>query len=331
MKSEETDICRDIKRETNERDDFWRSADQINPEVSTLTNMNRSCSVNGSAGGSKWSLRRNKPSTNGSCIRLRGQTRESKESPEPNQDTRGTLGFPSMAPQRRWSAEVSTCGQPPVIIVKKNKKEPQPPQRGVSLLRPQPPCHDPAKRYSCPPIGILTPPAYCSTSPPPVQTYTITGPDPLGWKLRPKSGSGSPRAHTARLSLQIPFPDTIHEITSSSNSWMASISQTTPPFESHHRRSHSDSSRPVVTLGQIYAVQLRNINHETDDVYSEVNEKNSRRPSRVPPPVAEKTAMARQTAKQIAQSCRHYAVTMNTNEEEPVYSSVTKPSPTYSQ
>ncbi|XP_029978209.1 uncharacterized protein LOC115410625 [Sphaeramia orbicularis] len=290
--------------------------------------MNRSCSVNGSAAGSKWSLRRNKPS-NGSCVRLRGQTTESKESPDPKQDTRGTPGFPSMDPQRRWSADVSTCGSPPIIIVKKNKKEPQPPQRGVSLLRPHPPCHDPAKRYSCPPIRTLTPP----TTPPPVQTYTITGPDPLGWKLRPKSGFASPRTHTARLSLQIPLPDTIHEVKFYPNSCMASISQTTPPFESHHRhrRSQSDCSGPAVTLEQIYAVQLRNIVHETDDVYSEVNDEKSRGPHKIPPPVAEKTPIARQMAKQIAQSCRRYAVTMNVNEEEPVYSSVIKPTRTHSQ
>ncbi|XP_034716586.1 serine/arginine repetitive matrix protein 1-like [Etheostoma cragini] len=263
--------------------------------------------------------------------------------------------------QRRWSADFCKCGTSPVIIVTKNKKEPQPPQRGVSLLRP----HTASSRYSdkrnsCPPIGVCSSPSHSSSStsssssscssPPPVQTSVITGHDPRGWKLRPKSSAASPRARANRLSLQIPLPDIYHEPESSAaanaqsvNTALPDRSPTTKPpiWPKPSRRRHSDSSAflrslasplPVVTLEELSAVNLRAVGllDECDDVFGggeEEEVKMNTRPRKIAPAVPEKTAMARQIAQLMAQS-RQRRRPVTANGEIP-YTRVIKPKPAH--
>ncbi|XP_076025712.1 uncharacterized protein LOC143015571 isoform X2 [Genypterus blacodes] len=110
---------------------------------------------------------------------------------------------------RRWSADFCKFRASP-IAVKKEKTGPQPPQREAS-----------SKRHSCPPnelLGSRIHPSHSSSSssssscsspssPSPVPTSVITGPDPLGWRMRPRSPSYIPRASAARLSLPVAFPE----------------------------------------------------------------------------------------------------------------------------
>ncbi|XP_035469478.2 putative protein TPRXL [Scophthalmus maximus] len=241
------------------------------------------------------------------------------------------------APQRRWSADFSKSGTPPVIIVRKKKKEPQPPQRGVSLLAPHTASERSFKRYSCPPVGIFSSPSRSSSSssssstssscssPPTMQTSVITGRDPLGWRLRPKSRSTSPWARTNRLSLQIPLPVVFPDPKSGPGSTSKSDNtfnqdpcpKTKPPVRPKPSRRHSDSSAflgslvsplPAMTLQELCAVNLRPAtgSDESDDVFGEANgeqaEVAAQRSKNRPPPVPEKTSMARAIAQLIAHS-----------------------------
>lgn len=300
-------------------------------------------------------------------VSLRGQSRDGK-----NRQGSGCVATSSQGPrerplstvctsngtqrshQRRWSADFCRCGASPGITVRKNKKEPQPPQRGVSLSQPNTASHPSTKRYSCPPLGVCSSPSRLSasssasstsscSSPPPVQTSVITGPDPLGWKLRPPSSSTSPRARANRLSLQIPLPVVAPQPKSSSAPPSQSdvapnpdpSPRTKPPLKPKPPRRHSDSSAflrslanplPAVTLEELRGVHLRSVPlaDESDDVFSEEEEeaKATDRPRKIPPPVAEKTAMARQVAQLIALARRRCK-----GNEENIYTSVTKPKP----
>lgn len=294
---------------------------------------------------------------NRDCRNRQGPGHVPEHSQEPRERSVSTVSTSSEAPrshQRRWSTDFCKCGTSPVILVRKNKKEPQPPQRGVSLIQPNTTSHPSFKRYSCPPIGICSSPSHpyssssssstssCS-SPPPVQTSVITGPDPLGWKLRPKSSSTSRRAK--RLSLQIPLPVIFPNPKTSpapssqlDNALNPDPSpKTNPPCRPKpSRRHHSDSTAflrslatplPVVTLDELCAVRLHAValSDESDHVFSRGSEEKVRvtpRPHKIPPPVPEKTSMARQKAQLIAhshQSCK-------TNEEN-IYTYVIKPKP----
>ncbi|XP_044034424.1 uncharacterized protein LOC122867548 isoform X2 [Siniperca chuatsi] len=302
---------------------------------------------------------------NGDCKNRQGPGYVTTHSQEPRERSVSTVSISNVAPrshQRRWSADFCKCGTPTVITVKKNKKEPQPPQRGVSLLRLHTASHSSAKRYSCPPIGVFGSPTKSSSSssstsscssPPPVQTSVITGHDPLGWKLRPKSHSTSPRARTNRLSLQIPLPVIFPDPKSgpapnsqSDNTPNPDPSpKTKPPLKPKpSRRHHSESSAflrslastlPVVKLEELCTVKLRpvTLSDESDDVFSEGNEeevKVTTRPRKIPPPVPEKTAMARQIAQLFAHSRQHRRpITAKANEEN-IYPSVIKPKPKHS-
>ncbi|XP_071318535.1 NHS-like protein 2 isoform X2 [Trachinotus anak] len=302
---------------------------------------------------------------NGDCkSRQRpGQVRpHSQERREPNLFTASTSSVTPTSHQRRWSADFSKCGPTSVIVVKKNKKEPQPPQRGVSLLRPHSASDSSFKRYSCPPMGIFSSPSQSSSSsssacsscssPPPVQTSVITGHDPLGWKLQPKSSFMSPRARTKRLSLQIPlpiiFPDPSGPAPTSKSDDPPNqdpSSKTKPPLRPKpSRRHHSDSSAfrrslpnplPVVTLEDLCAVHLRSVTHsyESDDVFNEGNEeevKVTTKPRKIPPPVPEKTSMARQIAQLITLSWQRYTPVPTKTTEENIYTCVMKPRPKHS-
>nr|XP_046232737.1 uncharacterized serine-rich protein C215.13-like isoform X2 [Scatophagus argus] len=268
--------------------------------------------------------------------------------------------------QRRWSIDFSSENTS-VIIVRKSKKEPQPPQRSVSLLQPNTASDRSLKRYSCPPIGFfgsLSRPSSSSSasssssslstsscpccSPPPVPTSVITGPDPFGWKLHPKSRSSSSRARTKRLSLQISLPVITPELKTSPAPNPQSDNapspdptpKTKPPFRPKPpRRRHSDSAfirspanpLPVVTLDELCSVHLHpvTLSHESDDVFStgmEEKVKATPRPHKIPPPVPEKTVMARQIAQLIALSHRRCKAN-----EENIYSSVLKPNPQHSR
>ncbi|XP_026207726.1 mucin-5AC-like isoform X2 [Anabas testudineus] len=263
---------------------------------------------------------------------------------KPRERSLSTVTTSVVAPrthQRRWSADICKCEVSNVIIVRKNRTEPQPPQRGVSLLRTHSVSPSSFKRYSCPPIGIFPSPSRSSScsssscsssttpscsSPPPVQTSVITGPDPLGWKLHPKSSSTSLRTRTNRLSLQIPLPVILPDpksnptpITPSDNTSDPDPShKTKPPVRPKpSRRRHSDSSAflrslatpvvPVVTLEELCAVHLHSVtrSNESDDVFSHGNQgqrKATSQSHKIPPPVPKKTSMARQIAQLIAHS-----------------------------
>ncbi|XP_040885413.1 putative protein TPRXL isoform X2 [Toxotes jaculatrix] len=250
-----------------------------------------------------------------------------------------TISTSSVTPrshQRRWSADLSKSETSPVVVVKKNKKEPQPPQRGVSLRTSHTVSYSSFKRYSCPPLGMFTSQSQSSSSsssttsscssPPPVKTSVITGHDPLGWKLHPKSSSTS--ARTKRLSLQIPLPVIFPDPKSSPSATSPSDNtpnedpapKTKPPLRPKpFRRHHSESSAflrslanplPVVTLEELCAIRLRPVSHsdESDDVFIEGHEekvKVTSQPRKIPPPVPEKTFMARQIAQLIARSSKH--------------------------
>lgn len=253
-----------------------------------------------------------------------------------SQDPGEHLGVLPCSHQPWWSAEFLKGGSSPIIRVRKNKKQPQPPQRSTSLTQPTSKPRPIFKRYSCPPIGIGRSTnclhSHSSSSPPPIPTSLITGPDPLGWKLRPKSRS----CHVSRLSLQIPLPVITPDPSArpSANSQHTQISK--PTVKSFHRR-HSDSSalltslatqNPAVTLEALRALHLRPVTvpYENDDVFREVKGgsgskvKQSKQPRKIPPPVPKKTLMARRKAKMIALSQR----SAKANEEH-IYACIIKP------
>nr|XP_019938269.1 PREDICTED: uncharacterized protein LOC109626618 isoform X1 [Paralichthys olivaceus] len=284
-------------------------------------------------------------------------SQEPRELPMPPVSTSSVM---HTAHQRRWSADFSKCGSPRVITVKKNKKKPQTPPRRGSLVKPHAASDSLSKRYSCPPLGLLSSPSSSSSSsttsscssPPPVQTSVITGPDPLGWKLCPKSSSTTTQARTNRLSLQISlpvvFPDNKPRPVPNSkpdNSLNQDPSlKIKPPLKATPScRHHSESSaflrslvtpQLVVTLEELCSMHLHpiDLSDEPDDVFSDGSEVESKvTPQRkIPPPVPEKTFMARQIAKLIAQSSQRCASVTTTTEAD-IYRSAMRPKPKQAQ
>lgn len=262
----------------------------------------------------------------------------------PSQQSRERSKVSPCSSQPRRSAGFSKGRASPIITVRKSKKQPQPPQRSTSLTQPTSAPHNIFKRYSCPPIRTCRPTSrLCSSSsssssrsscssPPPIPTSVITGPDPLGWKMRPKSRS----QRVSRLSLQIPLP----AIAPDPSAKLAADSQHTqnskPPVQAKPcRRRHSDSSafftslatqNPVVILEEFGALQLQPVTlpHEADDVFREAKDGGevnvSKGACKIPPPVPEKTMMARQKAKMIALSLKSTKA-----KEEQIYGRVIKP------
>ncbi|KAK9530735.1 hypothetical protein VZT92_012222 [Zoarces viviparus] len=284
------------------------------------------------------------------CKTRPGPGHVATRSQEPRERPSSTVSVSNVTPrchQRRWSHDFGKCGTSPVITVRKDKKEPQPPLRGVSVLRPHAAPHLSLKRYSCPPFGVFGSSSSSSSSstsscssPPPVQTSVITGRDPLGWKLRPKSSSTSPRARTNRLSLQIPLPVVLPEPEPSPaiNSRSVDAANPDPPVRPKPpRRRHSDSSAflrsletplPVVTLEELRDVHLSPLTllDESDDVFAGGDEEGAgvtARPRKIPPPVPEKTSVARQIAKLMTHAHRRRGPFAAN--EEIIYSSVIKP------
>ncbi|CAG5909895.1 unnamed protein product [Menidia menidia] len=245
--------------------------------------------------------------------------------------------------QRRWSVSVTS----PVIVVRKSRKEPLPPQRSVSLLQPPAAPHSSFKRYSFPLIGTFTSPGRPSSSssssssstsscssPPPVQTSAITGHDPLGWKVQPKSSSSSSRARAKRLSLQIPLPVVpVSNPQSPEPSFKAKPALRPKPFRRHSESSaflgSPGSPLPAVTRQELLAVRLRPVtvhSGEPDEVFCEPTPGEGSAtggPRKVPPPVPEKTAMARQISQLIAMSRKRCcAVVATSNRDKNAHTSV---------
>lgn len=260
-----------------------------------------------------------------------------------NQDPRERSMVTPCSPQPHGSAGFSKDRTSPIITVRKSKKQPQPPQRSTSLTQPTSVPHHIFKRYSCPPIQICRSTSrLCSSSsssssrsscssPPPVPMSVITGPDPFGWKMRPKSRA----RRVSRLSLQIPLP----VIASDSSTRPAASSQRTqnskPPVQPKTSwRRHSDSSasltssaiqNPVGILEELCALQLQPVQtlpRQANDVYREASSKAnvSKQPCKMPPPVPRKTMVAKQKAKMIALSQQSTIA-----KDEQIYGHVIKP------
>lgn len=216
--------------------------------------------------------------------------------------------------QRRWTVDFCEYGSSSLIIVKKPMKKPQPPQRSVSLLQPQPASHFSFKQHSCPSIEVVSPSpssamSFCP-SPPYVPTSIITGSDPLGWKLRPKASSGLSRECTKRLSLQI-FLSEVQTPSSPKPESSSKLKAAIRPKPS--RRHHSEptflrslgKALPVMAPEELCTVLLQpvTLSDEPDQVFDEVTQKQESGSAPLPkisPPVPEKTATARKLAHLIA-------------------------------
>ncbi|XP_061665890.1 uncharacterized protein LOC133495358 [Syngnathoides biaculeatus] len=241
----------------------------------------------------------------------------------------------SSSHQRRWSSDCCYSNSSTVIIIKKNVSEPQPPQRGSSLLRSHPPSRCPRQRYSSPIIGTdhtshVSTSSSSSWSSSPVRTALITGHDPLGWKLRPKSGTYSNRAHIKRLSLPLPvtIPDPNFLLSNKSpTTSLDPVRKTKTHYQNKPtRRHHSDSSAflgsmPMVTLEELRGVHLRS--NKPDDIFCE--EKTSPRQHKKPPAVPEKSPLARKIAQLIAHSGQQQLRAARKIEQGEIIYSVIKP------
>lgn len=244
----------------------------------------------------------------------------------------------SRSHQRRWSTDLCTHGPTAVIVVRKNKQEPSPPQRSVSLPLGKTTSRSSPKRYSCPPIGICHTPSNrysYSPSPPIVQTSVITGPDPLGWKVRHRSSPSFCKAKRLSLPVSLPviLPD--HKTSPVPPSQLVNP-KTNPSLRSQpFRRHNSDSSdslrclaRPLslVTLEDLRALRLNPVAFpdKTDDVTKGSNKRKETAPhpaGKIPPLVPEKTPSTRQKARLIAQSYKA--------SEQIILSRVIKPKPSH--
>ncbi|XP_013882610.1 uncharacterized protein LOC106531325 [Austrofundulus limnaeus] len=209
--------------------------------------------------------------------------------------------------QRRWTVDFSQHKTLTVIIVEKTMKKPQPPQRDTSLLRPQPVPPPSFKRSSCPSAKTFSPSSTAATcfSPPSLPTSIITGHDPLGWKLQPKS-----RERTKRLSLQTPLPEVQTPSCPNPETSSRPAFRPKPP-----RRRHSEPTAflkslkalPVLNPEELRSVLLRpvTLSDEPDDVFDQGTGQQGSGSAplhKIPPPVPEKTATARRRAHLIASS-----------------------------
>ncbi|XP_041707534.1 NHS-like protein 2 [Coregonus clupeaformis] len=109
----------------------------------------------------------------------------------------------------------------------------------------------------------------CETSPPPILMSSITGPSPLGCRMRPKSSTSptSPRARTSRLRLSlelpgvVPLPDPT-SVKSKATRRHSESSGTTRPRQ---RLSSSMMVMPVVTQEDLSNVRLRSVSSSDSD------------------------------------------------------------------
>ncbi|XP_022075266.2 uncharacterized protein LOC110969491 [Acanthochromis polyacanthus] len=296
------------------------------------------------------------PNANNVSLRAKNKDRQGPHDfQEPRQRPLSTISISDVTPpshQRRWSADFCTCGNSTGIIVRKKKKKPKPPQRCLALCQPHTTSQTSVKRYSCPPLGTFTSPGQSSpsssssssttsscSSPPPTQTSVITGHDPRGWKVHPKSSSTSSQLRANRLSLQISIP--VNSVPNTPNNPDPSTKPALRPKPFH--RHHSDSSaflrflespRSVVTAEELCAVRLRHVTLSDDDVFTkgaQEKDKVTTQPRKIPPPVPEKTALARQIAQLISRSRQRCGpVTIKSNKNENLHTGTTTPNPEYS-
>eukprot|EP00063_Salmo_salar_P076638 XP_014051473.1 PREDICTED: NHS-like protein 2 [Salmo salar] len=146
---------------------------------------------------------------------------------------------------------------------------PLPPlQRPQSLTCKQSPFQQPAS--VSPSSGQSS--SQCETHPPPVLTSAITGPSPLGCRMRPKSSTSptSPIARTSRMRLSlelpgvVPLPDpaAIKPKATRRHSESSGSSGTTRPRQ---RLSSSMMVMPVVTQEELSNVRLRSVSSSDSD------------------------------------------------------------------
>ncbi|CDQ77826.1 unnamed protein product [Oncorhynchus mykiss] len=144
---------------------------------------------------------------------------------------------------------------------------PLPPlQRPQSLTCKQSPFQQPAS--VSPSSGQSS--SQCETRSPPVLTSAITGPSPLGCRMRPKSSTSptSPRSSRLRLSLElpgvVPLPDpaVIKPKAPRRHSESSGSSGTTRPRQ---RLSSSMMVMPVVTQEDLSNVRLRSVSSSDSD------------------------------------------------------------------
>lgn len=256
--------------------------------------------------------------SNSSRVGIRDQTRSASNHRPLSAD------YPCSETYLQRSADFSKSSTSAVITVKKSTKEPEPPRRTVSLPRPQA-ANPTSKRYSCPAFGITTQKLYqfcslsASSSPPPlIQTSSITGPDPLGWKVRHKIGNTTSRSRTERLSLQIPLLDAFPE-TKSQQSSNSSISGCPKPSRRHNSDSlaflRSSGTTMPVTMEELSTFKLRRANSISNPDVFEENVEKTEQNIKEPPPVPIKSEMARQVAELIAFS-RELSIETIRNHEE---------------
>ncbi|XP_035806201.2 microtubule-associated serine/threonine-protein kinase 2-like [Amphiprion ocellaris] len=295
------------------------------------------------------------PNANNVSLRAKNKDRQGPHHiQEPRQRPLSTISISDVTPyshQRRWSADFCTCGNSTGIIVRKKKKQPKPPQRCLALLQPHSDSQASVRRYSCPPLGTSTSPGQSSSSsssssttsscssPPPTQTSVVAGHDPRGWRLHRKSSSTSSPLRANRLSLQISIPVTPVPNTPNNPEPSTKPALRPKPFHRHHSDSSASlrflgSPRSGVTAEELCAVRLRHVTLSDDDVFTkgaQEKDKVTTRPRKIPPPVPEKTALARQIAQLISHSRRRCGqVTAKSDKNESLHTGVMTPNPEYS-
>uniref|UniRef100_A0A8C7JN10 Si:ch73-362m14.2 n=1 Tax=Oncorhynchus kisutch TaxID=8019 RepID=A0A8C7JN10_ONCKI len=171
-------------------------------------------------------------------------------------------------------SSMSSSGPAMVITGNEDKKAPS----WSDSVRPSPPLRHPpsltCKQSTFLPPAPVSPSngksrSQCETSPPPILTSAITGPSPLGCRMRPKSSTSptSPRASNSRLRLSlelpgiVPLPDPTL-VKSKATRRHSESSGTTKPRQ---RLSSSMMVMPVVTQEDLSNVRLRSVSSSDSD------------------------------------------------------------------
>uniref|UniRef100_A0A8C8EMD1 NHS-like protein 2 n=1 Tax=Oncorhynchus tshawytscha TaxID=74940 RepID=A0A8C8EMD1_ONCTS len=171
-------------------------------------------------------------------------------------------------------SSMSSSGPAMVITGNEDKKAPS----WSESVRPSPPLRHPpsltCKQSTFLPPAPVSPSngksrSQCETSPPPILTSAITGPSPLGCRMRPKSSTSptSPRASNSRLRLSlelpgiVPLPDPTL-VKSKATRRHSESSGTTKPRQ---RLSSSMMVMPVVTQEDLSNVRLRSVSSSDSD------------------------------------------------------------------
>ncbi|XP_045546077.1 NHS-like protein 2 isoform X2 [Salmo salar] len=171
-------------------------------------------------------------------------------------------------------SSMSSSGPAMGITGNEHKKAPS----WSESVRPSPPLRHPpsltCKQSPLQPPAPVSPSngqssSQCETSPTPILTSVITGPSPLGCRMRPKSSTSptSPRASNSRLRLSlelpgiVPLPDPT-SVKSKATRRHSESSSTTKPRQ---RLSSSMMVMPVVTQEDLSNVRLRSVSSSDSD------------------------------------------------------------------